>query len=315
MKKFSVLLLLVSFATICFAQGNKENDLDVSNLKGNVKYVEQSNYYPEEKVITNDSVFYEPAHRQYSVIKYNKDGNIDHAIIKGQSYGFGSKIKSEQYIYKYNEKGNKIESNYSREGVLDINYKYNYDEQGNLIKECSFYKDNSFGQIFTYKYDSKGNKIDMSSFYEEDQLLYRNTYEYDSKGNIIKQNSFGKDNGFNGYTIFKYDEKGNKIERNYYNKNDTLEAKTCYKYDKQGNKIEAKNYKANGDLKEINTYKYKYDKKYNWIEKKSISGNNNVNETIKRKIVYYGDKDENNYPSWDDVNYKAEEIKTEGVKY
>ena len=302
MKKFSVLLLLVSFATICFAQENKKNDLDISSLKGNVKYVEQSNYYPKEKVITDDSVFYKPAHRQYSIIKYNKDGNIDHAIIKGQAYGFGSKIQLEQWINKYNEKGNKIESNCLQEGVYGINYKYDYDEQGNMIKESSFIKNNSPGQSSIYKYDSKGNNIDMSCFDEKDQFLFRDTYEYDSIGNIIKQNSFGKNNEFDGYNIYKYDKKGNKIERNYYNKNDSLGARNYYKYDKQGNKIEEKNYKTNGDLREINTYKYKYDKKFNWIEKKSIYGNNNANVTIKRKIVYYGDKDENNYPSWDDVN-------------
>ncbi|MDX9798493.1 MAG: hypothetical protein RBT05_06520 [Bacteroidales bacterium] len=42
--------------------------------------------------------------------------------------------------------------------------------------------------------------------------------------------------------------------------------------------------------------------------KKSLSKSNSVFETEERKIVYYGDKDENNYPSWDDFNYIAEDI-------
>lgn len=314
MKKFSVLLLLVSFATICFAQENKKNDLALLNLKGNVKYIEESTYYPKSKVITKDSEFYEPEHRRYFVIKYNKEGNIDHAIIKDRAYGRVFKIRTEQYIYKYNEKGNKIERNYLWKDVFDINYKYDYDEQGNMIKESSFNKDNSPGQIFAYKYDSKRNKIDMSSFDEKDKLLYRNTYEYDSKGNMIKENFFDKNNDFSGYSIFKYDKKGNKIEKFDYSNKDSLELRISYKYDKQGNEIEEKTYKGNGDLKYINTYKYKYDNKSNWIEKKSLSKSDEVYETIKRKIVYYGDKDENNYPSWDDINYKADEIKIEGVE-
>lgn len=309
MRKFAALLFFVSFAIIGFAQVNKESDLAIMNLRGNVKYIEESTYYPQSKVITQDSVYFNPSYRGYVLMKFNKDGNMDHSIIKNKFFPNFSKVITEKYIYKYSENGALFEKMYSKKDVFDINYKYIYDEQGNLIKETSFYKDNSPGQYDYYKYDAKGNQIEMSSYYEDDKLIYRITYEYDTKGNVIRENSFSPYNELNSYSEYKYDDKGNKIEKNYFSKDGILDEMTSYKYDKQGNLTEEKIFKSNGDLKDIRTYQYKYDNKFNWIEKKSLSKSNSVFETEGRKIVYHGDKDENNYPSWDDVNYLAEDIK------
>ena len=308
MRKFATLLFFVTFAIIGFAQVNNKTDLEIMNLKGNVKYIEKSTYYPQSEVITRDSVYFNPSYRGYVPMKFNKDANMDHAIIKDIFFINGSKVRTQQYVYKYNEKGALSEKMYSFKDVCDINYKYIYDEQGNLIKETSFYKDNSPGQYDAYKYDAKGNQIEMSSFYEDGKLLYRKTYEYDTKGNVIRENSFGPYNELNSYSEYKYNDKGNKIEKNYFSKDGILDERTSYKYDKQENLIEEKIFKSNGDLKDIRTYQYKYDNKFNWIEKKSLSKSNSVFETEVRKIVYYGDKDENNYPSWDDLNYLAEDI-------
>lgn len=308
MRKFAALLFFVSFAIIGFAQVNKESDLAIMNLRGNVKYIEESTYYPQSKVITQDSVYYKPPYRTYFLIKFNKDGNIDHAIIKDIFFINGSKVRTQQYVYKYDEKGALFEKMYSFKDVFDINYKYTYDEKGNLMRKASFYKDNSPGQYDYYKYDAKGNQIEMSSFYEDGKLLYRKTYEYDTKGNVIRENSFGPYNELNSYSEYKYNDKGNKIEKNYFSKDGILDERTSYKYDKQENLIEEKIFKSNGDLKDIRTYQYTYDMNNNWIEKKSLSKSNSVFETEVRKIVYYGDKDENNYPSWDDLNYLAEDI-------
>ncbi len=309
MRKFAVLLFFVSFAIIGFAQGNKESDLEIMNLRGNVKYIEKSIYYPQSEVITRDSVYYEPPYRGYVLIKFNKDGNMDHSIIKNKFFRGVFKVRTDQYICKYNEKGDLFEKLYSQKDLFDINYKYTYDEKDNLIKETSFYKDNSPMQYDAYKYDAKGNQIEMSSYYEDDKLIYRKTYEYDTKGNVIRENSFGPYNELNSYSEYKYDDNNNKIEKNSFSKDGILDERTSYKYDKQGNLTEEKIFKSNGDLKDIRTYQYKYDKKFNWIEKKSFSKSNSVFETEGRKIVYYGDKDENNYPSWDDVNYLAKDIK------
>lgn len=104
MRKFAVLLFFVSFAIIGFAQVNKESDLEIMNLRGNVKYIEKSTYYPQSKVITQDSVYYKPPYRTYFLIKFNMDGNIDHAIIKDIFFINGSKVRTQQYVYKYDER-------------------------------------------------------------------------------------------------------------------------------------------------------------------------------------------------------------------
>jgi len=100
-------------------------------------------------------------------------------------------------------------------------------------------------------------------------------FEYDSIGNIIEKNLFNSDGSFNNRYTFKYDLKGNELEFRWYN--------------------------SDGSLKGKEEYIYEYDKKNNWIKKIK----NKSNYIIERKIVYYGDKDENNYPEWDSPSFKG----------
>ena len=58
MKKFLVLLLLVSFATICFAQESKKNDLASLNLKGNVKYIKLQSAESAREALASGRVAY-----------------------------------------------------------------------------------------------------------------------------------------------------------------------------------------------------------------------------------------------------------------
>jgi hypothetical protein len=304
MKKILVLLLLVSFASISFAQESKKNDLALLNLKGNVKYIEESTYNQNENKEVN---------RTYKLKKYNKDGNLEYELTKGLEMFPGFSKELWKFAYKYDNKGKKTLCYRTQGDSYGID-KYVYDVKGNKIEYNSY--DNSDKLVCTrkYKYDEKENLID-SRLYFGDFLNDGRIYEYDKKGVLKKETCLGIT--LEGhYLLYKYDEKGNKIESYFYNKKNSIENKTTYKYDEFGNVVMENNFKGSNTPDSKTIYNYKYDINYNWTRQEYKSSGKEKTETkiIERKIVYYGDKDENNYPSWDDINYKADEIKTEGIK-
>ena len=303
MRKIFPLLLFVSFASICVAQTNKKTDLSKDDIKGNVKYIEESTYNQNENIKVD---------RVYRLKKYNKDGNIEYELTKGSEIFPGFSKELRKFAYKYDKKGKKILCDRT-EGDSDGIDKYVYDEKGNKIEYNSYGKKDTLVCTRKYKYDGNGNLIDFRLYFG-DSFNNGRIYEYDKKGILIKETSIGiMPDGH--YFQYKYDEKGNKIESYFYNSEDSLKNRTTYKYDEFGNVVMENNFKGFDSPESKTAYNYKYDINSNWtrqeykwfgIDKKEV-------KLIERKIVYYGDKDENNYPSWDDVNYKADEIKTEGV--
>ena len=120
----STLFLIVNFS---FAQTKIENDLTRDGLKGKVRFYSESKYGLVEKF-----------------------GEIEKDSL------------SDKTTYKYDVKGNKIESNfYNADGSLDGKVTYKYDEKGNMIEENDYRADGILESKRTYKYefDTTGNWI------------------------------------------------------------------------------------------------------------------------------------------------------------
>jgi hypothetical protein len=220
----STLFLIINFS---FAQTT--TDLTKAGLKGKVSFISCSEYKLVEKF-----------------------GEIE----KGSFY-----FKD---TYKYDEKGNKIESNF-------------YDADGSLSHKV------------TSKYDEKRNEIEVNGYYADGSLFYKDTYKYDEKGNKIERNSYYADGSLSHKVTYKYDEKGYMIESNRYNykgNKGSFDSKDTYKYDEKGNKIESNFYDAEGSLFYKYTYKYEFDKIGNWIKQTTIT-DGKPTELNERVIEYY----------------------------
>lgn len=89
-----------------------------------------------------------------------------------------------------------------------IDYGYEYNDQGNLIRKYSSDSDGSISEV-TYTYDENGNCL-TESYIDNDSYHYEISYEYDQEGYLIRQSYQGSDN-YQPVTTYEYDESGNLI--------------------------------------------------------------------------------------------------------
>lgn len=305
MKKNLVILFVFIFsAFLGYSQENKKSDLAKDNIKGKVKYIEESTYYLKGYLDNNEI---KGNHRTYKITKFNMEGNIEHEITKGL-IDYPRIIPLRTITYRYNSAGKKIEQKYIEDSCIINNYIY--DEVGNLIQEDYyqfFFK--RAGKIIN-KYDSVGNLIERCMYRKDETLNSKTLYKYDSLGRNIETKNLV---GIIGNFISKYDSNSNEVDILGYD-DDSNEGEEIRIYDKYRNILEYRYYK-NDSLLCKRTIKYKYDKRFNWVwQKTNEIYNENKYIIIERRIVYYGDKDENDYPLWDNPNYKAVEIKTENMR-
>ena len=165
--------------------------------------------------------------------------------------GNQNKIIGERYIYKYNDKGNKVE---------EVTY--------------SPYGDFLYRSI--YKYGAKGNIVEVAKHDFEGNLMRQEIY--DDKGNMTQSANYDKGD-LKGKSIYKYDDKGNKVEEGYYGTDGSSKDKSIYKYDDKGNKVEEAYYEK-GDLKRKDIYKYQYDNLGNIINTSEYTSKEKFGEMV-----------------------------------
>ena len=255
MKKSVLVIVLFAFFISCSTEQTNnaqkiKNDRSELNLKGNVKSVREINY----TVIDKLGEIQKGNKQGESYILFNNKGNM---IEQNSDAGV-----SRKFIFKYDDKGNKIEANFYKGSSSEVREKttFKYDDKRNMIEAV----DDNDGKRFTFKYDDNGNKIEA------------NIYE-------------GGSSSVSSKITFKYDDKGNNIEQSQCNSDGSDCVKQTFKYDDKGNKIEWKMYEE-GRLEINETIKYKkFDRVDNWIE--SITINDIiVDKTIfitEREIEYY----------------------------
>lgn len=282
MKKIITILGLFLFTIVTFSYGQgKKTDLQRDNIKGKVKYIKTS----------TDEIF--------KICKYNEKGNVLYYLDESLNFSsfsiynnlgncieyhvFVGGFLSDKSVCTYDSKGKKIECKvYSASsGKMYINTKYKCDSKANVIEAIDYSKNGLVFEKSSFKYDNKGNKISQVFI------------EYDKNGNIYDKNSVER----------VFDDNGNSIKESiiYIEGEDELSFTNSYKYNDKADVIESVTIydPESGGSEQTSTYEYIYDNKNNWIEKKTYVGSSESPTIIKRKIVYYGDKDENDYKEWE----------------
>ncbi len=295
MKKLTLIVIFTLCALISFAQKQKNADLNDMKLNGQVKYLEESIYADlnyDEKIGQNEIGSYE-------FTKFNRYGNIDAFLYRSKFLFFRYQYISMNEItqavqfdergsiesmetYTYDNSGNKIEYIYYESGVVVSKTQYKYDEKNNNIAAVAFKSNGEKGTRYTYKYDSFNNKTEAVQYNSSGELVSTITYDYNSEKDEYTYISYLPDNEIEWIRKYKLDSNGNKIVE--------------YKYNDKN------------ELRDKWTWVYTYDSKNNWIKQTEYNEDNKVSKIVERKIVYYGDKDEDKYSHWDSPNYKGKKL-------
>ena len=147
---------------------------------------------------------------------YDKNGNVLKSV---ETYTSDSYSRREIIEYTYDSHNNEIKRESTHSYVSD-NYNSTdttvyvtnntYNTQGNLIKRVEF---NSFGEVdrtYEYEYDADGNMLKNSCDYSYGDSR-KTEYTYDKSGNIVKEVYTYSDNDV--FTSeYTYDEHGNVVK-------------------------------------------------------------------------------------------------------
>lgn len=190
--------------------------------------------------------------------EYDESGNK----IKEIRYGSGGR-KTGWTEWKYNAAGYPTEyAFYDADGICTEKRFQEYDARGNLLKDVITNYDKKTGQqrkhIYKYEYDENGNIIkDDSSEREYDEngnltqyidyyitgaICHRETYEYDERGNQTKHTRYNGENAIEDVWEQEYDESGRETCNRYYhfyNGSSFMESIDQQEYDEWGNLIKA----------------------------------------------------------------------------
>lgn len=127
--------------------------------------------------------------------------------------------------------------------------KYEYDENGYLIKETHNMTDPDYSYYYYYAYDSMGNNIKVGCYTLDGTLDYYYEYAYDENRNLLSR-AYGNKNGEKIFlSTYEYDELGNCIketERNLYECD--ADKDKVMEYDEYGNTLKITVSKPDGEL-------------------------------------------------------------------
>ena len=270
----------------------KDNYWKTLNLKGKVESLKEIPYEAIERfgIIEKGKISRNSSRFEHYKILFNNIGN-EETRYKYDSYG--NVIEKFTSIYNENNwliESRKYTSRYNTLGNLDYKWIYKYDEKGNQIESSKFNYDGQLDMMEKYKNDSKGKPIETMSYNSDGKLVIKWQAEYDEKGNLVLRNGYDSEGRL--FLIFKckYDRRGNLVEMTSVlldaNIDGRLDRKETFKYDEFGNTIEHNTYSIDGWLISKESYKYDFDKIGNWI-RQIIYKDNKPICVVERTIKYF----------------------------
>lgn len=295
-----VLTIVGLFSAFASAQ-NEENDWKKNNLYGKVKSVREISYEAVEKdgKIQKGAICVSFCANSHSF--YNSKGNLLEQILY---------IEEKLFLtihYQYDNKGYKMEENfYDEQDEHSFKIVFEYDKNGNLITESSFFfPDGYLNNKLTYRYDEKGRKIERKNrdnnkyetyqyngnltekkeYYPDGSLSLQRIYQYDHKGNLTEETINDANGDLHQKNTYKYDRKGRKTERSQYNSEAILHTHHTFKYNTQGNLTEEKQCNPKNNHCTIHTFQYQYDPQGNWI--KCVEFLNKKPYEITERVIEY----------------------------
>lgn len=242
--------------TILISCSNSKNDLDKSNLKGNVWKIQETSYEGEEKF--GEYVVGDKNYWGHSYYEFNKAGNI---TVSKKLDDDGEVISISKYTYDKSDNCILIvtymddELTHKQVNVIDKN---------RIIEVKVFDKDEELESI--YKYDYSGNDISGGGVFDKNGNI-TNTFTNELRNGLLtKQTENDSIGAIIRISRFNRNKNGDVIEQVIQYPKDTYEYNE-YKY----------------------SFSYEYDEERNWIKQYQFDEDGQIEDIIIRNIVYFGD--------------------------
>lgn len=191
------------------------------------------------------------------VFEYDGSGNL---VKKIKKYEHDNTYKTYGiYEYQYDANGNKVKMTYYFYEDLQNCKEYIYDNNGILVEEklYTYVGDKEYCDEYKYEYDDKGNLIRRRA--NNRDLSW--AYEYDAQDTLVRKIGYyiGSDLAYT-WEEYKYNEQGNLAKCVEYHSKVNVKDGNCwreYKYDEQGRRIKEDFYRRDGEwLYDRNEYEY-----------------------------------------------------------
>lgn len=229
-----------------YNENGKEIHRVQNNYNPNPSVIEFFSTYPD--AFTRQVTYIDEKTRfrnQVDTTKYNEDGKIQTETSTDYSQD-GSKNIMSQTEYTYDTKGNLIikemhSTSVTGDSLKNINKtEYTYDNDGNCLTEKQ--TSSSAGQedrVYTdleYQYDSNGNKIRQISNIADEHTFSPILYEYNQNGQKLKEYDYlsTAPDTLKQYFVYEYDENGNKKKFSRFSSDNQLLSYGEYEYIKLG---------------------------------------------------------------------------------
>jgi hypothetical protein len=209
---------------------------------------------------------YDPGEYLLSVLQYNYDGELfsTTSLVRNEKkqlvqykVTYQGAVVGENITYKYDPKGNRIES---IDSLIKYTYKKYYDGKNKLIRAVGYDNYSVLDETQVYNYNIPEQSLTVN-YFNPQNVLYRKLF-------------------------YKYDKDENPLERIDYDKGDIVFNKTISKYNKNNDIIEDNVVGAWTSI-----FQYDYNLNNNWVKRtKTIYFKNPVFETyeiVEREIAYY----------------------------
>lgn len=279
------------------SQSTPKNDLEKSNLQGNVKTISEVTYD-----LSKGDIKVLKGQKGQSGIDSKTTYNIDGYIIESMRERDGSPYSITRYFYndqfkiiskeEFYRTGYQSSPNNGKGNEIDMTSPFSvsnfkYDDRGLKI-EGKVFSDNELYSVAKYKYDNEGGQIE-EAYYKDENLIWKTKHqnEYDSYGNLKENILLRSDDKISLMWKYEYDDLGRRVKSQLLNGNSDIRNTYIKEYDTQGNVI--KEVKSEGSSENIiysYIFNYEYDVNLNWTKKTRFS-NGKASKIIERQIVYY----------------------------
>jgi uncharacterized RDD family membrane protein YckC len=140
-----------------------------------------------------------------AITKYDSKNNVSEMIDSGAG-GWGHSL------YKYDEKGNLILTNYSNASGDSTNCIYEYDSNGNRISETKNFLKDGGGQKSIYRYTNNYKEVEVKIYDRNGNTSVRSIKKSNSNNEIVSYEYFHIDEGIHRkykYVVDEYDQNKN----------------------------------------------------------------------------------------------------------
>ena len=156
--------------------------------------------------------------------------------------------------YEYDENGNAlVSSGYTVENGILFRIEETYNANGLATKETRIYSGGSMN-YYTYQYDQDGNCIREDNYNKDGNLTGYMLYEYNTAGLESKWIDYDSEGEMTGYYTFSYNDAGKLTEQSSYSNDGQLNWCIVHYYDANGHHTSSEEYDGDGNLTRTESY-------------------------------------------------------------